>query len=106
MTPTLPLHSTVSPNPNILIELFHALHNTSQYRPTSPTTEKARGQKTYASQTTSTSTPLILAITYATNGIVAGSFRPFTMAPLTHLSFFTALGTSGAAPSFQYRALA
>jgi len=62
-----------SPSPNILTELFHA-----------------------ASHTSSTVMPLICAIAYATCGMVAGSFRPLTIEPLTNFSFLTALGRGGA----------
>lgn len=62
-----------SPRPNILMELFHA-----------------------ASHTSSTVIPLICAIAYATCGMVAGSFRPLTIEPLTNFSFLTALGRGGA----------
>lgn len=49
-----------------------------------------------ALQTSSTGIPLTFAITCATRGIVAGSFRPFTIDPFCHFSFFTAFGIDGA----------
>jgi hypothetical protein len=85
------IHSTCSPKPNILTEFRHALCYVSHTHPTFTLMTR-----TYASQTSSTLISLILAIAYATCGIVAGSFRPFTMAPLTHFSFLTALGRGGA----------
>lgn len=84
-------HEYFSPNPNILIELFHALHKNSARH-----FRQMSCRITYASQTCSTGIPFTLAMTYATCGMVAGSFLPFTIAPRSHFSFFTALGSGGA----------
>lgn len=51
---------------------------------------------TYASETSSSGTPLIFAMACATWDIHAGSFLPFTIIPGVHFSFLTALTSGGA----------
>lgn len=65
----------VSPSPNILIEFSHALCALSILL------EPSARIRTYAVHTSSTVMSLILAIAYATCGIVAGSLRPLTIMP-------------------------
>ena len=69
------LSPTSSPSPNMATEFLQA-----------------------ASQTLSTSMPLILATAWATCRIETGSHRPLTMAPFSHRSFLTLLGKAGAPP--------
>ena len=61
----------------------------------------------HASTTSSTPQPLTPATTHATAPIVQGSFRPLTIAPSTHFSFFTLLAMpSFPGQSFKYSLLA
>ena len=81
-----------SPKPNIPTEFFHALGFVSAV----DRGGRRRLLEPYASQTSSTGTPLTLAMTWATCEIVHDSLRPLTIVSASHFSFFTARGNGGA----------